>query len=173
MRHPLLMGLTVGFLLAVPMPWISGEYIALSLGSGESVSVRNVGMVTCPELLKWSPWQSGSGELAYREWNDARGTVTDSTPIVGWRIGRDTQWFAELTFYQARYNLPDGSFIEGPAYGPQPLVSVNERLAAMTSTVALALAVLCLLLYQRRSLKHFSEVKGACSAPHPGPLPKS
>lgn len=167
------MGLTVGFLLAVPMPWIIGEYIALSFGSGESVSVRIVGMVTCPELFEWSPWHSGSGDLAYREWNDARGAVTDSTPIVGWRIGRDAQWFAELTFYQARYNLPDGSILEGPAYGPQPLVSVNERLAAMTSTVVLALAVLCLWLNQRRSSKHLTEVQGTCSAPHPDPLPKS
>ncbi len=117
--------------------------------------------------------QTGSGELAHREWNDARGTVTDSTPIVGWRIGRDAKWFAELTFYQARYALTDGSFMEGPAYGPQPLVSVNERLAVMTSAVALVLAVLCLWLNQERSLNHFSEVKGTCSAPHPGPLPKS
>lgn len=151
MRHRMFLALGLCALLMIPVPWIIGQFFALSFGSGESSSVQSRGIVTCPELLKWGPWQPGSLGISYRE-NDQDRRITESTPIMAWRMGRDAMWCTELSFYQARYQLEDGTVVEAPAYGPQPLVSIDERRAAQLSWKAFAASVICFWLSRSRRL---------------------
>jgi hypothetical protein len=123
-------------LLATFIPWVLGSFMILAAGSGESVSVRNTGMVTCPELLEWTSWADGPGDVCHRH---PAFTVRDDlrdAEIVAHRVGRDSKLFSVLTFYQAKYRYPDGRIEVAPADGPKSLVSVNRGLAAICSISA-------------------------------------
>jgi hypothetical protein len=126
------------FLVFVPIPWILGNFIILAAGSGESVSVRQTGMVTCPEVLHWSKWNVGSGSVTNHE-----DRFDEKAEIIEYRIGIDKKLFAQLTFYQAKYRLPDGRIEIGPARGPVAFISVDAPRAVACSLVAGVISLLC------------------------------
>ena len=57
----------VGLILfaSTTAPWILGYLTIIRAGPGETVSVRQTGMVTGPEILKWSAWESGPGPVTH------------------------------------------------------------------------------------------------------------
>ncbi len=131
------------FALVLPVPWILGNFMILAAGSGESVSVRNTGMVTTPDVLKWTEWLPGKGPLVRMDDLYPNITIDDKAEIVEYRIGIDRKLFAQLTFYQAKYRLPDGTIQVGPANGPKSLISVDTPLAIGFSLIAGAISILC------------------------------
>lgn len=131
------------FVLVLPVPWIFGNLMILAAGSGESVSVNSTGMVTAPDALKWSEWLPGKGPLIRRDGLYPNIEIDDRAEVVEYRIGTDRKYFAQLTFYQARYRLPDGTIHVGPANGPKSLISVDTPLAFGFTLLAGAISILC------------------------------
>ena len=78
--------LVSGFLAfpAALVPWLLGVFMILAAGSGESVSVRQTGMVTCPELLQWTPWTDGAEDVRH---GDFTFRINEDSAIVGHRVG--------------------------------------------------------------------------------------
>lgn len=124
--------------LATIVPWVLGNFMILAAGPRESVSVCDIGMVTCPDILKWTCWADGPGDV-YRGHFAER--VDPDAEIVAHRIGRDSKLFADLTFYQAKYRHPDGRIEVAPANGPKSIVSVNQGLAVICSISAFAASI--------------------------------
>ncbi|MEJ7593585.1 MAG: hypothetical protein WKF77_18765 [Planctomycetaceae bacterium] len=137
-------------LLCTAAPWGLGYFMIIATGSGETVSLRETGMVTCPEVLTWSPWKNGSGAIT-------QGQLAERIPadaeIIAHRIGINSRMFAELTHYQAKYRLPDGRIETAPADGPKALVSVNRESAMTWSALALFSGIACLFFATRVHLR--------------------
>jgi hypothetical protein len=132
-------------LLAVPAPWLIGSMFVLAVGPSETVSVRETGMITCPEVLTWTEWSAGPGPVRRTE-ADYRPRIDPNAEIVEYRIGQDAKGFMELTFYQAKYRFPDGTIVIAPAHGPKPLVGVNDSVASTYAFVSGGIGIACLLL---------------------------
>jgi len=128
-------------LLLIPIPWVLGNFIVLAAGSGETVSVRDHGIVTCPQILEWSEWKQGNGSVRHYPGYVSAGRVFEAARITQYRVGVDRKLFSQLTFYQAKYQFPDGSIETGPAEGPVGLVSVDTSRAAMASLLAAAIGL--------------------------------
>ncbi len=83
-----LMVLGVLLVPASIVPWILSVALALA-GPGEVVSVRETGMVSCPELLSWTDWIDGPGDVycgMYVQQANLR-----EAEIVAHRIGTDSR----------------------------------------------------------------------------------
>ena len=127
-------------LLLAFLPPVLGNLMILATGSGESRSVRETGTITCPDVLHWSDWQNGTGTVVRSHLYEQ---IDKSAEIISYRIGTDRKFFAVLTFYQARYRLPDETTIVAHASGPFPLVSVDTSRSLPCSAIFCAIAVAC------------------------------
>jgi hypothetical protein len=132
--------LTVGFLAfpAAVVPWLLASLLAFGIGSSEHMSVVNSGMVTCPEVLEWTPWSDGAG-IVHRGYFADR--IDPDASIIAHRIGTDEKllWCMRLTMYQAKYQHPDGHVEIWAANGPDVIMSVDQ-LAAVTWAFAVLTA---------------------------------
>lgn len=127
-------------LLMVLLPPALGNLMILAAGSGESRSVRYTGAVTCTDILRWSDWHNGAGSLCKSELYEQ---LDKDAQIVQYRVGTSRKYFALLTFYQARYRLPNGSIIAAHASGPLPLIGVDSWVAFPCSAFFGMIAVAC------------------------------
>ena len=144
-------------LLCTAAPWGLGYFMIIATGSGETVSVRETGMVTCPDVLTWSPWENGSGAVTHGQ---LAVRIPANAEIIAHRIGRDSKMFAELTLYQAKYHLPDGRIESAPADGPKALISVNQESALTWSALALVSGIACLFFATRVHLRMHRDLGG-------------
>lgn len=129
--------LTSGFLAfrSAVGPWLLGSFLAFGIGSNEHMSVINSGMVTCPDILEWTPWADGAG-VVHRGYFTER--IDPGALIIAHRIGTSEQpmWCIRLTMYQAKYQYPDGRVELWAANGPTDITSVDD-LAAVTWAAAI------------------------------------
>jgi len=135
-----LFGVGVILVIVLPVPWVLGSLLAFAVTGHENRSIRETGNIAYPDILQWSDWFPGSGSVVRSslfEKNDKR------VNIVEYRVGTDRKLFAELTFYQARYLLPDGTIELGPADGPKALIGPRQPLSKIVALLAGAGSLLC------------------------------
>ena len=127
-------------------PWVFGYLVIIGGGPSETVSVRQTGMVTSPEILKWSAWESGPSPVTHGQW---AWKIPSDAKIIAHRTGHDSKLFVELTLYQAKYQLSDGRIDIAPADGPKPLISIKQTTAVTWAVLSLLAGIACMFMAMR------------------------
>lgn len=127
-------------------PWLLGVFMILAAGSGEHMSVQMTGMVTCPEVLEWTPWADGAGVVHRGYFTES---IDSTATIIAHRVGTDAKGFARLTLYQAKYQHPDGHIEVWAANGPAEFMEVDDLAAATWAASILVAGVVSLVIASR------------------------
>lgn len=99
-----------------------GWMTILGAGQGEYFEILQTDRPHSYDLLTFGPWQPGSGLCQTDDFRQ----FPDGTKIVQHRIGSATDPITRFTYYEAKYQLPDGTIRITYADGPVPLISIRD-----------------------------------------------
>lgn len=138
----LVYGLSLAFLVLSILPWIAAEISVMAVGPGETHRVRETGMVSNPDNLTWTEW---SDKVDHVYIGHLAPSINKEAKAVSYRIGTSYDFFTKLTFYQAKYRLPDEHILIAPINGPDPLVSIDSNRTSLVSSAFFVSFLTCII----------------------------
>jgi hypothetical protein len=137
---PSLTVLAILLLLAALVPSVHEQFVVLAVGSGTVHSIRTTGLPCPEEMLQWTEWEAGAGPTVPSHIVDR---IDPDAVIVARRAGTDLKGFVELTFYQGKYQNPDGWIVIQHADGPKPLLGLHTRRTRAWRAACCGLSAAC------------------------------
>jgi hypothetical protein len=117
--HRLAIFFAIASVVAPALAWFLGWIVILAAGGGEYHAIRDSDQPASYKLLTFGPWQTGAGPCSRSHIQ----TLPRDTKIIAYRVGNASGIITKMEYYEAKYQMPDGTVRVTHASGPIPLIS--------------------------------------------------
>ncbi len=101
------------------LAWFLGWVVILGAGGGEYHAIHDSDQPASYKLLTFGAWQTGGGPCSLSHIQ----TLPRDTEIIEHRVGNASGIITKMVYYEAKYQMPDGTVRVTHASGPIPLIS--------------------------------------------------